>query len=181
MHRVNEPGGILYTDFWSRFRARTISTSKRPCWSRRPTWISPWQGEARTCRPTSCPAPNPSMNSANWCSWGSFNPPDHNLTHTSNVSLARRMRERSLYFISWGIEWCWSRWWERANGDWEESVTGALDGVSFSLLVCCCSVRLLRCGWTPISSLRWKPNRLPKRTAEIINHCRWWSIYHDRD
>lgn len=73
-----------------------------------------------------------------------------------------KIKQVRFYFMSCGIEWCW---WERAMGDWvSDDVAGALDGVSFSLLIWRWSVRLRKCGWTPISSLRWNPNRFPWKT-----------------
>ena len=60
------PGRVLDPLLHCSPLARITSTSSLFFRSHIDSWMSPRVGAANTCLPTSCPGPNPSMNSFNW-------------------------------------------------------------------------------------------------------------------
>ena len=63
---LSSPGSVFDPGLHCSPLALMTSTSRCPLWSLMESWMSPSAGEARTCLPTSCPGPNPSMNSDSW-------------------------------------------------------------------------------------------------------------------
>ena len=60
------PGNVFEPGLHCRPLALMTSTSRFPRLSHMLNWMSPNAGDARTCLPTNCPGPRPSMNSLSW-------------------------------------------------------------------------------------------------------------------
>lgn len=68
------PGRIFEPGFGNKPLARMTSTSNIPFLLYSAIWMSPMEGEARTCRPTIWAGPRPSIKSPRWPSFPSFIP-----------------------------------------------------------------------------------------------------------